>query len=85
MSGTAGVGANGIATPGINGPPGLSFGGGGQSGQALACKTVSPDGKSCLEPYYSIQAVYFNAKRYSSTADCLTAAYSMHLPLDMCR
>jgi hypothetical protein len=78
MPGTAGVGVNGIANPGINGAPGLSFGGGGQSGQALACKTVSPDGRSCLEPYYSIEAVYFNAKFFSSAAE-------RRLPLDLCR
>jgi hypothetical protein len=83
IAGTAGV--NAIAGPGVNGVPGVSGGVSGQSGQALACKTVSADGKACLEPYYSIEAIYFNAKRYSSTADCLTAAHSMRLPLDMCR
>jgi hypothetical protein len=85
IAGTSGASVNGIAGPSVNGAPGLSGGVGGQSGQALACKRVSTDGKACLEPYYSIEAVYFNAKRYSSTADCLTAAYSMRLPLDMCR
>jgi hypothetical protein len=82
MAGTSGASVNGIAGPSVNGAPGLS---GGQSGQAVPCKALSADGKVCLEPYYSIEAVYFNAKRYSSTADCLTAAYSMRLPLDMCR
>jgi hypothetical protein len=32
-----------------------------------------------------IQAIYFNAKRYRSTADCLTRAYTVGLPLELCR
>jgi hypothetical protein len=32
-----------------------------------------------------IQAIYFSAKRYRSTADCLTAAYTVGLPLELCR
>ena len=51
----------------------------------MGCRTLAPDGKSCLDSYYSIEAVYFNAKSYSSAADCLTAAYARRLPLDLCR
>jgi len=31
------------------------------------------------------KAIYFNPKRYRSRADCLTAAYSARVPLEMCR
>jgi hypothetical protein len=31
-----------------------------------------------------MRAIYFDPHRYSSTADCLTAAYAVHLPLDLC-
>jgi hypothetical protein len=34
---------------------------------------------------YSLQGVYFNAKQFSSVADCLTAASAGSLPLDLCR
>lgn len=48
------------------------------------CKSDTDSGKSCARPYFLIQAVYFNPKQYSSAADCLTAAYSARLPLDLC-
>jgi hypothetical protein len=34
---------------------------------------------------YSLQGVYFNPKQFDSTADCLTAASSHGLPLDLCQ
>jgi hypothetical protein len=34
---------------------------------------------------YSLRAIYFNRDRYSTAADCLTAAYTRQLPLDLCR
>ncbi len=34
---------------------------------------------------YSLQGVYFNPEEFSSVADCLTAASSHGLPLDLCR
>ncbi|WP_170303642.1 hypothetical protein [Reyranella soli] len=36
-------------------------------------------------PTFQLRAVYFPRTRYKSTADCLTAAYSQNLPLDLCR
>jgi hypothetical protein len=36
-------------------------------------------------PSYQLHAVYFQRDRYKSTADCLTAASSQGLPLDLCR
>jgi hypothetical protein len=34
---------------------------------------------------YQLRPVYFPRERYKSTADCLTAAHSQKLPLDLCR
>jgi hypothetical protein len=34
---------------------------------------------------YSLRAIYFNRDRYRTAADCLTAAYTQQLPLDLCR
>ena len=34
---------------------------------------------------YSLRAIYFNRDRYKTEADCLTAAYTQKLPLDLCR
>jgi hypothetical protein len=34
---------------------------------------------------YSLQGVYFNPTQFDSTADCLTAASSHGLPLDLCQ
>jgi len=40
------------------------------------------------DPYsaqsYSIRAVYFDAMRFRTTADCLTHAYSSRVPLEVC-
>jgi len=33
---------------------------------------------------YSIKAVYFDAKRFRTTAECLEEAQSSRLPLDLC-
>ncbi|HYX04889.1 MAG TPA: hypothetical protein VE963_22545 [Reyranella sp.] len=87
-NGAAGASANGVASPGTSGAPGVSGGVGAvgaPSGQAVACRTLSADGKTCLEPYYSIEAIYFTRGRYASATDCLNAASSMRLPLDLCR
>jgi hypothetical protein len=34
---------------------------------------------------YQLRPVYFPRDRYTSTADCMTAAYSKGLPVDVCR
>jgi len=34
---------------------------------------------------YQLRAVYFRRDQFKSAADCLTAAYSQRLPLDLCR
>lgn len=33
---------------------------------------------------YSLQGIYFNPKQFDSVADCMTAASSHGLPLDLC-
>jgi hypothetical protein len=34
---------------------------------------------------YSIRAIYFRREQYRTASDCLTAAYTQRLPLDLCR
>jgi hypothetical protein len=53
--------------------------------ESLDCQRELSLGRPCARSHYVIQAIYFNAKRYRTTADCLTAAYTVGLPLDLCR
>jgi hypothetical protein len=46
---------------------------------------VAPSGQTQALSSYSLQGVYFNPKEFSSVADCLTAASSHGLPLDLCQ
>jgi hypothetical protein len=46
---------------------------------------VGPSEQSQALSSYSLQGVYFNPKEFSSVADCLTAASSHGLPLDLCQ
>ena len=75
-NGTAngGAAAN-VGAAGVSGgvQPGLSLQGSGDC-----------DGRPCSS-VYTLRAVYFNAERYRSKADCLTAAYTARVPLDLCR
>jgi hypothetical protein len=34
---------------------------------------------------YSVQGVYFSRGQFQSTADCMTAAYTRRLPLQLCK
>jgi len=34
---------------------------------------------------YQLHPLYFRRDQFESVADCLTAAYSQKLPLDLCR
>ncbi|MBV8187669.1 MAG: hypothetical protein JO339_10550 [Alphaproteobacteria bacterium] len=80
--------ANGIsaAGAGIGGMGGGIGGGPSAAQQAEACRQAPADDGACAAARsYSMQAIYFNPRRYNSQADCLTAAYAAHLPLDMCR
>jgi hypothetical protein len=53
--------------------------------RAAQCHDALGHALRCSSGSYSIEAVYFNAKRYRSTADCLTAAHAAALPLELCR
>jgi hypothetical protein len=87
--GDAGSAAGGIA-PGVgNAAAATSAVGQGfpqtERQEALDCQRELGLGRPCRRSHYVIHAIYFNAKRYRTTADCLTAAYSAGLPLDLCR
>ena len=53
--------------------------------EALDCQRQLSLGRACPQSHYVIQAIYFNPERYRSRADCLTAAYTEGLPLELCR
>jgi hypothetical protein len=53
--------------------------------EALDCQRELSLGRPCPRSHYVIQAIYFSRNRYRSAADCLTAAYSVGLPLELCR
>ncbi|MGE5149456.1 MAG: hypothetical protein ACM3II_04975 [Rhodospirillaceae bacterium] len=46
--------------------------------------SVGPTADPALSSY-SLQGVYFNPQQFDSVADCLTAASSHGLPLDLCQ
>jgi hypothetical protein len=46
--------------------------------------TASPAEREKLRSY-QLRPVYFSRDRFKSTADCMTAAYSQGLPVDLCR
>jgi hypothetical protein len=45
---------------------------------------IGPSLQGSARPY-SLRAIYFRREMFRSTADCLTAAYAQHLPLEVCR
>ena len=46
-----------------------------------------PSGATSLQGVrpYSLRAIYFRRDQFRSTADCLTAAYTQRLPLEVCQ
>ena len=46
-----------------------------------------PSGATSLQGArpYSLRAIYFRRDQFRSTADCLTAAYTQRLPLEVCQ
>jgi hypothetical protein len=52
------------------------------SEQALGVNGVADTAGA--EQAYSLRGIYFNKERFSSVADCLTAASLRHLPLGVC-
>jgi hypothetical protein len=73
----------------VRGPIGAN---GANAGGAAAISGVSlGDDRStaALRPpanrLFTLQAIYFRRESFKNTADCLTAAYSQQLPLEVCR
>jgi hypothetical protein len=78
-----GVSAAGTGIGGVAGSVGVGLS---AAQQAEACRQAPSDDGACAAARgYSMEAIYFDPRRYSSQADCLTAAFGAHLPLDMCR
>jgi hypothetical protein len=50
-----------------------------------AATSLAPAAQDPAMSAYSLQGVYFNPKEFDSVADCLTAASSHGLPLDLCQ
>lgn len=72
--GGATIGGVGNGAPGGNGIGGIDAGG-------------DPSGATSLQGSrpYSLRAIYFRRDQFKSTADCLTAAYTQRLPLEVCQ
>jgi len=95
-SGAVGVGpaANSVA-PAHNGGVGLGLGtairgvgNGGVGGNGGGIEAGGdPSGATSLQGArpYSLRAIYFRRDQFRSTADCLTAAYTQRLPLEVCQ
>ena len=94
---SVGVGpaANGVA-PAHNGGVGLGLGtairgvgngGVGGNGGGGIDAGGDPSGATSLQGArpYSLRAIYFRRDQFRSTADCLTAAYTQRLPLEVCQ
>ena len=76
----------GIATG--NGPSSAAAAGASNGGNGAGVGGVG--GSDGLSPQdraraFALRAVYFRREAYSSTADCLTAAYTQRLPLELCQ
>lgn len=55
------------------------------AGPAGAAGSLGPATPDPSLSSYSLQGVYFNPKEFDTVADCLTAASSHGLPLDLCQ
>ena len=66
----------GVGNGGVGGNGAGIDAGGDPSGAASLQGTVRP---------YSLRAIYFRRDQFRSTADCLTAAYTQRLPLEVCQ
>jgi hypothetical protein len=69
----AAVGGVGNGAPGGNGIGGIDAGGDPSGATSLGARP------------YSLRAIYFRRDQFKSTADCLTAAYTQRLPLEVCQ
>lgn len=77
----AGIGT-GNATGGGAAAAGPSGGAAGAGGSANGIsRFATPEERRA----FALRAMYFRGDVYRSTADCLTAAYTQRVPLDLCR
>jgi hypothetical protein len=98
--GTVGPAANSVASPTHNGgiATGIgsaiggvgngAVGGNGGGGGGGVDVGSDPSGATSLQGAtrpYSLRAIYFRRDQFKTTADCLTAAYSQRLPLEVCQ
>jgi hypothetical protein len=81
-SAAAGSNGNGAANGAADGGPGIANGFGDWSWSGFVA--ASPAERERLRSY-KLQPVYFRRDAFKTTADCMTAAYSQKLPLDVCR
>jgi hypothetical protein len=73
----------GIAA-GTNGGNGVASGGGGGA-DWVGGNYYGAGSRQERARAYSMRAIYFRREQYRSASDCLTAAYTQRLPLDLCR
>jgi hypothetical protein len=68
---------------------GMGNGGAGGNGNGVGIDAGGdPSGATSLQGAvrpYSLRAIYFRRDQFRSTADCLTAAYTQRLPLEVCQ
>ena len=79
---SAGGSTVGAAT---NSPASLPQSGGGGNGVgAGGDPSGAPELRGVVRPY-SLRPIYFRRDQFKTTADCLAAAYSRRLPLEVCQ
>ncbi len=78
--------ANTCAAGGGGGGGGSGGGGAGDASGGVDAGG-DPSGATSLQGArpYSLRAIYFRRDQFRSTADCLTAAYTQRLPLEVCQ
>jgi hypothetical protein len=76
--------AGGAASTGVGGA-GAAIGGVGNGGGVDAGGDPSGAALQGAAPPYSLRAIYFRRDQFRSTGDCLTAANTQRLPLEVCQ
>src|SRR5688572_14718959 len=69
-------GIGGVGNGGVGGIAGGGIDAGGDPSGATSLQGARP---------YSLRAIYFRRDQFRSPADCLTAAYTQRLPLEVCQ
>jgi hypothetical protein len=65
-----------VGNGGVGGSGGGGIDAGGDPSGAASLQGARP---------YSLRAIYFRRDQFRSPADCLTAAYTQRLPLEVCQ